>query len=117
MRDEFSGMAIIFVLLVLAARGKSTIGRVLGAPQGQMQGGATQAMRGHRRGAPTQQMPLRRRNPKGPGSASGPAACGLRNWVRRPSPISSLIVVNDVPASPPPRALSSDRKPHARGIS
>jgi hypothetical protein len=30
------------------------------APQGQMQGGATQAMREHRRGAPTQQMALRR---------------------------------------------------------
>ena len=31
--------------------------------------------------------------------------------------ISALLVVNDVPASPPPRALSSPRKPHARGTS
>jgi hypothetical protein len=30
------------------------------APDGQMQGDATQAMRGHRRGAATQQMPARR---------------------------------------------------------
>jgi hypothetical protein len=29
--------------------------------------------------------------------------------------ISALLVVNDVPASPPPRALSSPPKPHARG--
>jgi len=66
-----------------------------------MQGGATQAMWWHRRGAPTQQMLPRRRNPKG--------AWGLRA-------ISALLVVNDVPASPPPRALISPRKPHARGL-
>ena len=30
--------------------------------------------------------------------------------------ISALLIVNDVPASPPPRALSSPRKPHARGL-
>jgi len=38
------------------------------APGGQMQGDATQAMRGHRRGAATQQMPARRSR-----LASGPA--------------------------------------------
>jgi len=43
----------------------------------------------------------RRRNPKG--------AWGLRA-------ISALLVVNDVPASPPPRALISPCKPHARGL-
>ena len=57
----------------------------------------------HRRGAPTPQMPPRRRNPKG--------AWGLRA-------ISALLVVNDVHStSPPPRALSSPRKPHARDTS
>ena len=35
------------------------------APGGQMRGAATQAMQGHRRGAPTLQMPTRRRNPLG----------------------------------------------------
>src|SRR4029450_8260343 len=37
----------------------------LRAPWGQMQGSATTAMREHRRGAMTQQMAPRRRNPKG----------------------------------------------------
>jgi len=35
------------------------------APGGQMRGGATQAMRCHRRGAATKQMPARRRAPFG----------------------------------------------------
>ncbi len=35
------------------------------APDGQMQGAATQAMRCHRRGAATQQMSVRRRAPGG----------------------------------------------------
>ena len=69
------------------------------APRGQMQGAATQSMPRHRRGAATPQMPPRRRNPKG--------AWGLRA-------ISSLLVVDDASASPPPRASTSPRKPHAR---
>jgi hypothetical protein len=57
----------------------------------------------HRRGAPTPQMPLRRRNPKG--------ARGLRGYrcvARRQ---------RCAPTSPPPRALRSPRKPHARDSS
>lgn len=64
-----------------------------------MQGAATQAMPGHRRGAATPQMAHRRRNPKG--------ARGL--W---PSP--SLLVVHDAPASTPPRALDMADKTLAR---
>ena len=47
------------------------------APGGQMQGGATQAMRCHRRGAPTQQMPARRRAPSGCGPQARRLRCSL----------------------------------------
>ena len=55
----------------LSRNNRSTLAR---APGGQMQGGATQAMRCHCRGAPTQQMPARRRTPSG----CGPQARWLR---------------------------------------
>ncbi len=41
------------------------LGILARAPDGQMQGDATQAMRCHRRGAATKQMPARRRAPSG----------------------------------------------------
>jgi hypothetical protein len=66
-----------------------------------MRGGATQAMWEHCRGAPTKQRLC------AAGTLRAHGCCG---------PISSLLVVDDVPASPPPRALISARKPHARGI-
>ena len=57
----------------------------------------------HHRGAPTPQMSLCRRNPKGA-------------WVLQA--ISALLIVNDgqrcATTSPPPRALISPPKPHAR---
>jgi hypothetical protein len=47
------------------------------APGGQMQGAATQAMRCHRRGAATPQMPARRRAPLGCGPQARWRCCSL----------------------------------------
>jgi hypothetical protein len=54
----------------------------------------------HRRGAPTQQMPPRRRNPKGAWGLHGDRCVARRQRC--------------APTSPPPRALRSPRKPHVR---
>jgi hypothetical protein len=84
----------------LAARGESTIGRVP-ASRGQMQGGATQAML-----MTIVEERQRSRCPRQAGTRGAHGGC---------TTIAALLVVNDVPASPPPRALRLPRKPHARG--
>jgi hypothetical protein len=83
-------------ILWLAARGKSTMGRVpsaVGVDARRRDAGDAGV---HRRGAPTQQMPPRRRNTQG-------------SWGFRA--ISSLLVVNQDPSARPfvlsPRAASS----------
>jgi hypothetical protein len=91
----------VIVFLGLAARGESTEGRVPSA-----------AWAGARRRAAGDAVSIveerqRRRCPRAAGTHWAHGYCG---------PISALLVVNDVPASPPPRALSSARKPHARGL-
>ena len=68
----------------LSCNNRSTLAR---APGGQMQGGATQAMRCHRRGAPTQQMPARRRAPSG----CGPQARWLRCSLLTYNPVCSSL--------------------------
>jgi hypothetical protein len=64
------------------------------APCGQMQGAATQAMRCHRRGAATKQMPARRRAPSGCGPQARWCCCSLltcnRAWLSLPAQFSSL---------------------------
>ena len=57
------------------------------APGGQMQGAATQAMRCHRRGAATPQMPARRRAPSG----CGPQARWLRCSLLTYNPVCSSL--------------------------
>jgi hypothetical protein len=57
------------------------------APGGQMQGAATQAMRRHRRGAATKQMPARRRAPSG----CGPQARWLRCSLLTYNPVCSSL--------------------------
>jgi hypothetical protein len=101
----------------LAARGESTTGRVPSAAGADARRCDAGDVGVHRRGAPTQQMPPRRRNPKG--------AWGLRcDRARIDMRALALLVVNDVLGNagvarhqPPPRALSSPRKPHARDTS
>ena len=85
----------------LAARGESTVGRVPSAAGADARRRDAGDVVASSRSANTGKMLPRRRNPKG--------AWGLRA-------ISALLVVNDVTASPPPRALISPRKPHARGL-
>ena len=70
----------------LSRNNRPTLAR---APGGQMQGGATQAMRGHRRGAPTQQMPTRRRAPPG----CGPLAALLAPYI-----LPGMLVAPALPA-------------------
>jgi hypothetical protein len=80
------------------------------APRGQMRGGATQAMLAHRRGAPTKQMPTRRRNPLG---ARGVAGQYLRCSSSTMCPRNACIARHQ----PPPRALILARQsPCARHI-
>jgi threonine/homoserine/homoserine lactone efflux protein len=91
----------ILAALGLAARGESTEGRVPSA-----------AWAGARRRDAGDAVSIveerqRRRCPRSAGTHWAHGYCG---------PISALLVVNDVPASHPPRALSSARKPHARGL-
>jgi hypothetical protein len=42
--------------------------------------------------------------------------CAGSGAAKQPSAISALLVVNDVTASPPPRAFISPRKPYVRGL-
>ena len=87
---------------MLNSRGESTTGRVPSAAGVDARRRDAEDVGAHRRGALTQQMPPRRRNPKG--------AWGLRA-------ISSLLVVDDVHRHRhPPRALTSPRKTHARDL-
>ena len=63
------------------------------APGGQMQGAATQAMQGHRRGAATNQMPARRSAPPGYGPARSLAA------LLTPCMHPGMLVARALPAS------------------
>ena len=85
---------------VLGARPRIRRGRVPSAAGADARRRDAGDVAAHRRGAPTPQMPPRRRNPKG--------AWGLRGDLR------VARRQRCAETSPPPRALSSPRKPHAR---
>jgi hypothetical protein len=69
---------------------------VFRAPQGQIQGGATQAMWCHRRGAPTQQIPLRRPEPDVTASPPPPRALRPNAPCARP-----LLILGQAPTPVP----------------
>src|SRR5512136_1693817 len=66
-----------------------------------MQGAATQAMRGHRRGAATPQMPVRSRNPKGAWGLHGDRRVARRQRCPRIASSSRLALAAQAPCARP----------------
>jgi len=87
-------------LNMLGARPRIRRGRVPSAAGANARRRDAGDVSAHRRGAPTQQMPPRRRNPKGAWGLHGDRGVARRQRCTT--------------ASPPPRALRSPGKPHAR---
>ena len=93
------GALYMIVPMALAARGRSLDGRVAGAMGPDA-----------RRHAAGDAVPSSRRG----NAADGPMPPATRRATRGFGPPAALLVVDDVPASTPPRALHANRKPLSR---
>ena len=89
-------------------------GAAFRAPRGQMQGGATQAMSIHRRGAPTQQMPPRRPEPFGRVGIAGDLCVARRQRCIDIASSSRLDLASHAPRARP--LLILGRAPRVGGL-